>query len=459
MMAGRTRGLKLISIVGAVLLLITLAGAAVAGNNGGGALAFDAAQIQYVRINETASVQHLGYAGFTLEAWVYPTSPNNLNSVIRNNNDYNMFIDGNKLRANAAPGGDGTQAVSNTYSAEGTIQANRWIHVAAVWITPSVELFINGYPASSTFNPIDWKNGSGVLALGASDVGTYPFAGYMDEVRIWNTPHSLDQIRATMFLTLTGSEPNLVGYWPFNEGSGQITADVSGHGNTGTLGFNATDAISDPTWFGSTTVPLGALAPAYHNGVAGIWRLGITTSATDGVTTGLDIANVSFLVDDGDDIIFGHNDAPFQGAVTSNLTTTPNAKKRWARLWELDANDAGTTGGNVDLTFDISDAGGTGTFLPGGSYYLLKRATGSNDDFTEVPLVGSPTISGDRITFRVSVTNLGSEFTIGATTSSPTAVAVMRISASATGVTITPWLLLSAIGLGTIFGLQRIRKR
>jgi hypothetical protein len=75
-----------------------------------------------------------------------------------------------------------------------------------------------------------------------------------------------------------------------------------------------------------------------------------------------------------------------------------------------------------------------------------------------VTLVGAPIVSGDRITFRVSVTTLGSEFTVGATSSSPSAVNLTQIAAHATSATVVPGLVVGAAGL-TIFGLQQARKR
>jgi hypothetical protein len=95
----------------------------------------------------------------------------------------------------------------------------------------------------------------------------------------------------------------------------------------------------------------------------------------------------------------------------------------------LDVNDrSGTTGGNVDLTFDISEAGGQGNLSESGTYLLLKRATGSSDNFTEVTVV-STNVSGDQLTFRVNASNLGSEFTIGGTSDSPTAIELLGFSA------------------------------
>jgi hypothetical protein len=449
------RRLKLLSLIGAGVLLIALAGVAVAGNNGGSGLGFGSTQ--QVVINETAGLQHLGYTGFTIEAWVRPLAPfNGQRSVIRNNNDYSLFFDGGAVRVEAWPGGDGTSSYNRAVSTSVITVTDQWVHVAATWITPSVQIYVNGSPVGST--PTSQLGGTPeTLWLGRDQTLGQGIYGYIDEVRIWNTARTADQIRSTMFLALTGSESNLVGYWQFNEGSGQTTADVSGNGNTGTLGSTAGADVNDPAWIAASLVPLGSLNATYQNGVAGMWA-GRPNTASDGVVTGLDIADVTFLNAVGDDIIFGHNNAAFHGGVTDNLATTPHAKKRWARLWELDVNDAGTTGGNVDLTFDISDAGGSGSFSSGGSYYLLKRPTGSTVDFSEVSVV-STSVAGDQVTFRVSVTELGSEFTLGATSSSPSAVALTELVAASTTTSVVPWLLGSALGLAALIGWRHIRRR
>ena len=153
----------------------------------------------------------------------------------------------------------------------------------------------------------------------------------------------------------------------------------------------------------------------------------------------------------GDDIIFGNNGLAFHSGVADNLATTPNAKKRWARLWQLDVNDVGSNGGNVDLTFDISEAGGTGNFSSTGNYYLLRRPTGSAVDFVEATIV-SRNVAGNRLTFRVDVSQLGSEFTVGADNASPTAVSLQDLGARPQSA--APDITL--VGLGLVLGLGGI---
>ena len=77
--------------------------------------------------------------------------------------------------------------------------------------------------------------------------GGYPFFdGTIDEVRI------SDVVRYTSDF-VPSSEPfspdaNTLGLWHFDEGAGQIAADVSTPANDGTLGDTDNVDSADPTW-------------------------------------------------------------------------------------------------------------------------------------------------------------------------------------------------------------------
>jgi hypothetical protein len=190
-----------------------------------------------------------------------------------------------------------------------------------------------------------------------------------------------------------------------------VTGKFSGYAwgeNVGWIKFNGTAVNSTP--YEPKSVWHGDLLAAYQNSIGMIMSVHHSAPAS---SNGLTITNISFLNDAGDGILFGHNNAPFS-TTTSNLPAGVNI--RWARLWQLDVNDgAGVSGGQVTLTFDLSAAGGQGIFSSDGNYFLLKRAAGSNEPFSIVEIVGSPSISEDlkMITFTVDVSHLGSEFTLG----------------------------------------------
>jgi len=235
-----------------------------------------------------------------------------------------------------------------------------------------------------------------------------------------------------------------VGWINFNPTGGgvtidPVTGDFDGYAwgeNVGWIHFQNTSPA-----YKVKTDWRGDLNATYQNNVAAIIKDRSMGPASSG---GLSIANSAFLNDNGDGIIFGHNNAAFAN-VTTDLPG--GVDKRWARVWELDINDgSGTTGGNVTLTFDISDAGGTGTFGDPGTYYLLKRATGSSDPFATVTVV-STSVSGDKLTFTVDAGNLGSEFTLGAN-NSPTAVTLASFTAGATGPEVVlAWETASEVGV------------
>jgi hypothetical protein len=174
----------------------------------------------------------------------------------------------------------------------------------------------------------------------------------------------------------------------------------------------------------------GDLRAYYENDIAAIIATHRPGPASSG---GLSIADSSFLRDAGDGIIFGHNNAAFANL---NDHLPDGVDKRWARLWQLDVNDdnTGTEGGDVMLTFDISEAGGQNDFDEKGTYYLLERETGGSGEFTIVKVnEGSVSVKGDQLTFTVDASDLGSEFTLGATSDSPTALGMQSLKAHNSG--------------------------
>ena len=64
------------------------------------------------------------------------------------------------------------------------------------------------------------------------------FDGDIDEVRVWRIARAASDIALSMSDTLLGSEPNLVGYWQMDEGSGLYIYDGTAYCNKGEC-FNA----------------------------------------------------------------------------------------------------------------------------------------------------------------------------------------------------------------------------
>src|SRR5271157_1067369 len=159
----------------------------------------------------------------------------------------------------------------NSPTSTNVVPLGQWVQVA---VTVSnnylVSYFIGGANAGT------WTNSSGFnLALGTNitlaDNTVRTFNGMLDEVQIWDIPLSRSQIQAGTNEAPNVPDPNLVAYWPFNEGTGtSTTADASGNGQTGTL-------INSPTWVlsGVPFVPDAATSAA-----TGIGRTTATLNGT-----------------------------------------------------------------------------------------------------------------------------------------------------------------------------------
>ena len=78
------------------------------------------------------------------------------------------------------------------------------------------------------------------------------YEGLSHQMRIWNRELSQLEIQSYMSTAPTGNESGLVGYWNFNEGTGNTASDATSNSNDGTI-------YGDPVWvenaYGCSTEP------------------------------------------------------------------------------------------------------------------------------------------------------------------------------------------------------------
>ena len=95
-------------------------------------------------------------------------------------------------------------------------------------------------------NGVLWQSGTAKtkamvmvdLLLGTNDSKEYNYFGKADELTIWNTALTQTTIAAWMNKTVTAAHPNyasLIGYYPFNEGTGNTSTDQSSYAQTSHL--------------------------------------------------------------------------------------------------------------------------------------------------------------------------------------------------------------------------------
>ena len=93
-----------------------------------------------------------------------------------------------------------------------------------------IKIYFDGIEVASSVE-------TGLLNIGSSDItfgqrgtinnGSDFFHGYIDEIRFWNCTRSQSQIIEFKNVVLNENIPNLVGYWRFNEGTGNLAYDNS----------------------------------------------------------------------------------------------------------------------------------------------------------------------------------------------------------------------------------------
>ena len=132
-------------------------------------------------------------------------------------------------------GGEDNPAFRRGKSASIPNIAGRWVNLTAVMRGHSdMDLYLNGVniggqysgtsnlPMSSLFPADDAKIGYWF----SNGITTY-FKGAMDELRIFNRSLSESDIRHQMCRRLTGDEVGLIGYWSFDEITGNVLKDKS----------------------------------------------------------------------------------------------------------------------------------------------------------------------------------------------------------------------------------------
>jgi hypothetical protein len=171
-------------------------------------------------------------SNFTIESWVFvPASPkSSINTIFaknvpnHGNPGYNFGFNHWQTSNLLLVLEDGSSAISSNKP----VTAGAWNHVAVVISNNGTlgTFYINGSPAGG--GNVVLTNASSVSEfIGAMDgSGSYSLRGALDELRIWNTARTQQEILDNMDNPLTGSETGLVAYYDFDQG-------IPGGTNTG----------------------------------------------------------------------------------------------------------------------------------------------------------------------------------------------------------------------------------
>lgn len=273
------------------------------------------------------------------------------------------------------------------------IQNNKWYHVAAVFngVTNTKYIYVNGILATSGTFTGSLTSCNGPASIGGETNGSPEssarFKGSIDEVTTWSKALTEAEIRNIMCKSQTGAESNLISYWRFDEGSGNI-AFPTVVGNNGTLN-------NGPTW-NTSGAALGSsvsyIFPSTWNGTS------LSHASTEGDS--VRISNVSGTV------------LP-NGLFVYSIEATPNSVSGITGLGGNDHYFGVFTSCGTNVTYTIeylyreNDAVQASPQIDESSLKLFSRLGNMSNTWTDAgAIVSLPAKS-------LSVVSAGSEFILG----------------------------------------------
>ncbi|MBQ6339476.1 MAG: LamG domain-containing protein [Kiritimatiellae bacterium] len=228
---------------------------------------------------------------FTWEAWFKPSKLDSAeNRMVAQtgwawNDTGRLMLAVRKHKNNPAPGEPAIEAFyyngGNKRLIGSTVVTEGWHHAALVRSGTTISLYLDGVFET---NATDYVNATPSGASTAPFLIGPAFYGSLAEVRLWNVARTAAEIAASKDTRLAGTEPNLLGYWPLDEGgtpvepvnkvtgvaATNVTIDVAGVSRT--VGYNqgeglGTAAYEDDTGLALTPVP--AAGTVYTTTAAG----------------------------------------------------------------------------------------------------------------------------------------------------------------------------------------------
>jgi len=224
-------------------------------------LKFDGSN-DYAKVPHHASTD-FGTGNFTFEAWVnldvtqtasYPTLFSNR---VTSNSGYWVYFSNGRLIV----------IINGTYAYGGPdLRDNSCHHIAVSRSSPTTtRLYVDGSLVATLATSAN-VNTTNFLYIGNdyyySGTNYAALKGSIMEVRLWNTERTQTDIQNNRNVTLSGTEPGLVGYYMLNDGTGQVINDYSPTNNDGQLGSTAAGDVNDPVFAGACALSACTLPTA-----------------------------------------------------------------------------------------------------------------------------------------------------------------------------------------------------
>ncbi len=301
---------------------------------GSGALFFDGVN-DYITLGAATNINNVGVSNFTIECWfkrqgagrrastgsggvfALPLVTKGMAESDDSNLDCNWFfgIGTNSSGATvlAADFEDFDRGLNHPVRGNTIVGSNVWVHGAVTYSVAGSNwvLYVDGVAdtnviiAGAAGGPItnldmllpryDSRQhgalGSSLLSTGVTNSSSGFFGGVMDEVRIWNTNRTAQQIADNYKLPIT-SDPNLIARWGLDQTSDKFASNSVSGGVSGTL----TNFPTSPTWTNGhvSLLTVSLTSPANGSAVISDW---VDFAATASPSTAATVTNVEFYSD------------------------------------------------------------------------------------------------------------------------------------------------------------------
>lgn len=201
-------------------------GAEWVGGRYGSALKFEAAEHDYLSVSSASELELT--EGFTLEAWVRPTSAETAAPIFTKNSPegaaYQLLAGGESSGKAEGIVVDESKAAASV-TASTALTADRWTYLALTDDGEHLRLFVNGELASSTSASTP-RSSEGNLEIGGDQLTEDYFDGLIDDVRIYPGAHGEGEISEDMGIAIqTQPSEEPISEYPFEQP--HITHDVT----------------------------------------------------------------------------------------------------------------------------------------------------------------------------------------------------------------------------------------
>ncbi|NCR44162.1 MAG: hypothetical protein GPJ09_07665 [Microcystis aeruginosa SX13-01] len=176
-------------------------------------------------------------SNLTIEAWINPQKQIQVNGgiIVNREGEYEIAVwDDGTIRWAFANTNPGWNWINTGY----VVSTDKWTHIAVSYENGLIKTYANGslvysYDGSGSLGDVVANQDD--FRIGGRQATAQYFKGQIDDVRVWNTARTQAEIQTYYNRNLTGKEPELIGYWNFEESAGNTVYDLTANKNNGTL--------------------------------------------------------------------------------------------------------------------------------------------------------------------------------------------------------------------------------